>query len=419
MQPQSVLERGVWEEKRLQREGPDPGEDALKERIRPVGPDYALLIAVAALVTLGLLMVYSSTYIMAYEEYASANYFIFRQLLWTVLGSVGLYIMNRIDYHWWQRFSILVMSGAVALLGGVLFFASDKFGAQRWLLNGSVQPSEFCKLAVIIYIAAWLASKGERIRRVTYGLIPFAVLIGFIAGLIMLQPDFSTSVLIVAIAVAMFFVAGADLLQLFIGFIFGSGTLVFLITQAPYRLVRIVDFLASLNDPTTTGYHVKRSLIALGTGGVLGKGLGASRQKLGYLPASHTDSIFAVLGEELGLVGCLLVMGLFALLASRGFKIALEAPDTFGAVLATGITCWLIFQALLNVAVATSTVPFTGIPLPFISFGGSSLVTCLAGIGLLENIAKESKLAARRRSARYGLRRTDGWTHLSRSGRRQ
>jgi cell division protein FtsW len=327
--------------------------------------------------------------------------------------------MNRIDYHWWQRFSILIMAGAVMLLGGVLFFAHDKFGAQRWLLNGSIQPSEFCKLAVIIYIAAWLASKGERIRKVTYGLVPFAVLIGFIAGLIMMQPDFSTSVLIVAIAIAMFFIAGADLLQLFIGFAFGAGTLVFLITRAPYRLTRIMDFLASLNDPTTTGYHVKRSLIALGTGGIFGKGLGASRQKFGYLPASHTDSIFAVLGEEVGLVGCLVVIGLFALLAWRGFKIALEAPDTFGAVLATGVTCWLIFQAMLNVAVATSTVPFTGIPLPFISFGGSSLVTCLAGVGLLENIAKEAKLDARRRSARYGLRREDGWTHLSHSGRRQ
>lgn len=417
METPTIWDRGVWEEERLTRTGPDLGEEALKERVQPIGPDYALLIAVAALVTIGLLMVYSSTFIMAYDEYGSAHYFVFRQLLWTAIGAIGLYIMNRIDYHWWQRFSILIMGGVAVLLMGLLLFARDKFGAQRWILNGSIQPSELCKLAAIMYIAAWLASKGERVRQVTYGLIPFAVLIGLIAGLIILQPDFSTAVLIVAIAVAMFFVAGADILQLVIGFIFGSAALVFLVSRAPYRLARIMDFLASLNDPASTGYHVKNSLIALGTGGIFGKGLGASRQKLGYLPASHTDSIFAVLGEELGLLGCILVIALFALLAARGFKIALEAPDTFGAVLATGVTCWIIFQAMLNVAVATSTVPFSGIPLPFISFGGSSLVTCLAGIGLLESIAIQAKLAARRKSARYGLRREDGWTRLSDSGR--
>lgn len=393
-------------------------EGALHNGERAASPDYFLLLIVASFLIIGLVMVYSSTYAMAYDSYGWANYFIFRQFVWTTLGAIALVVMMRIEYHQWQRFSIPIMAGALLLLGAVLVFARERFGAQRFFLNGSVQPSEFCKLAVIIYIAAWLSSRGKRIRRVTYGLIPFSVLIGLVTGMIILQPDFSTSVLIAAVAVAMFFIAGADLLQLFISFIIGGATLVLLITRTPYRLRRILDFLTALNDLSSTGYHVKHSIIALGTGGITGQGLGASQQKLGYLPAPHTDSIFAVMGEELGLIGCLLVIMLFAALAYRGFKIALEAPDTFGTTLASGITCWLIFQAIINVAVATSTLPFTGIPLPFVSFGGSSMITSLAGIGLLGNISKGAKKAALRRNARYDLRRGDRGAYLPNARRR-
>lgn len=393
-------------------------QEALRKRQKMANPDYFLLLIVASLIIIGLIMVYSSTYAMAYDDYGRANYFILRQFAWTALGAIALVVMMRIEYHQWQRFSVPVMAGALLLLGAVLVFAREKFGAQRFFLDGSVQPSEFCKLAVIIYIAAWLSSKGERIRRVTYGLIPFSILIGLVTGMIILQPDFSTAVLIAAVAVAMFFIAGADLLQLFLSFIIGGATLVLLITRTPYRLKRILDFLTALNDLAGTGYHVRRSIIALGTGGITGQGLGTSQQKLGYLPAPHTDSIFAVLGEELGLIGCLLVVGLFAALAYRGFKIALEAPDTFGTTLASGIVCWLIFQAIINVAVATSTLPFTGIPLPFISFGGSSLIASLAGIGLLANISKGAKKAALRRNAHYDLGRGDRGAHLPNARRR-
>jgi len=382
------------------------------------GFDYLLLVIVAALLIIGLMMVYSATFDLAYKEYDQPTYFLIRQVLWAALGLAVLLIMARIEYRNWRRFSILIMAGTLILLGAVLFLGSERFGAQRSLFEGSVQPSELCKLAIVIYIAHWLSSKGDQIRQVTYGLIPFAILIGLVAALIILQPDFSTAVLIVATAVTMFFLAGADLFQLVISFIVGSATFAFLITRAPYRLARVAAFLDPLGDAHGGGYQVRQTLIALGSGGISGLGLGASRQKFGYLYASHTDGIFAILGEELGLVGCLVVIGLFTALAYRGFKIALEAPEDFGTLLASGITCWLIFQALINIAVITATVPFTGIPLPFVSFGGSSLAVSMAGIGLLLSVSRGGQQKEQRKSARHDLRRRNWRPRLSGSSRR-
>jgi cell division protein FtsW len=301
--------------------------------------------------------------------------------------------LSRVDYTLWRQLAVPVMGVALVLLVLVLIFGSVRFGAQRTFLNGSVQPSEPAKIAIIIYVAAWLSSKGEKIRRMTYGLIPFAVLIGLIAGLIVLQPDFSTAILIVLTAVAMFFIAGADLLQLGLGCLCGGGTFYLLITNSAHASERLSDYLATLANPDLVSYHVRQSLTALGSGGLLGRGLGAGYQKFGYLPAPHTDSVFAVLGEELGLAGCLVVIALFALLAQRGFKIALEAREPFGAVLAVGLTCWLIFQAFINLAVMTATIPFTGIPLPFLSMGGSAMVSSLAAVGLLLSVSRGSPAA--------------------------
>jgi cell division protein FtsW len=382
------------------------------------GFDYLLLVVVAALLIIGVMMVYSATFDLAYKEYGQPTYFFIRQVLWVAIGVAVLLVMVRIEYHNWRRFSILIMTGTLILLGAVLFVGSERFGAQRSLFKGSIQPSELCKLALIIYIAHWLSSKGEQIRQVTYGLIPFAILIGLVAALIILQPDFSTAVLIVAIAVAMFFLAGADLFQLVVCFIVGSATFAFLITRAPYRLSRVIAFLDPLGDNYGGGYQIKQTLIALGSGGISGLGLGASRQKFGYLYASHTDGIFAILGEELGLIGCLVVIGLFTALAYRGFQIALEAPDSFGTLLASGITCWLIFQALINIAVVTATIPFTGIPLPFISFGGSSLAVSMAGIGLLLSVSRGERQEEQRESARHDFGRRHWRPRLSNSGRR-
>jgi cell division protein FtsW len=401
-------------------------------RSQPTEPahryDYLLIIVMVALLIVGLMMVYSATFALGYQLYGQPAYFFIRQALWMGLGLIAMIIAARIEYHTWRTWSIPIMAGALLLLGLVLAVGSDRFGGQRWLLNGSIQPSEMAKLAVIIYIADWLSSKGARIRRVTYGLIPFAILLGFVTGLIMLQPDFSTAVLIAVTAVGMFFIAGGDLWQMIASAILGGTTFALLITRSEYRMARITSFLNPLGDHLGNNYQIRQILIALGSGGITGLGLGASRQKFGYIPASHTDGIFAILGEELGLVGCLVVIALFAFLAYRGFRVAMVAPDAFGTVLAGGITCSLIVQALINIAVVTATAPFTGIPLPFISFGGSSLVISMTGVGLLLSISrgtlpKEAELAEQDEEkvnrAPNDLGRWNRGSRVSRSGRRR
>ena len=388
--------------------------------------DYLLIVIVAALLIVGLMMVYSATFALGYQLYGQPTYFFIRQALWMGLGLMAMIITALIEYHTWRRWSIPIMAGALLLLGLVLVVGNDRFGGQRWLLGGSVQPGELAKMAVIIYIADWLSSKGARIRQVTYGLIPFAILLGFVIGLIMLQPDFSTAVLIAITAVAMFFIAGGEVWQMIVSGLLGGTTFALLVTRSEYRLARITSFLNPIGDQLGSNYQVRQILIALGSGGITGLGLGASRQKFGYIPASHTDGIFAILGEELGLIGCLVVIALFALLAYRGFRIAIAAPDAFGTVLAAGITCSLIFQALINIAVVTATAPFTGIPLPFISFGGSSLVISMTGVGFLLAVSrgtlpekeppKDQEEVSR---APYDLRRWDRGTRVPRSGRRR
>jgi cell division protein FtsW len=313
-----------------------------------------------------------------------------------------------------------MMAGALVLLILVLFVGKSTFGSVRFLFGASVQPSELCKLIIIIYIADWLSSKGERLRVVTYGLIPFAILIGVVAGLIVLQPNFSTAILIVITAMAMFFIAGADVLQLVIGLIFGGVAFGFLISRSEHAVERLKEFIVSLlSGGSVLDYHVQQNLAALGAGRIFGVGLGNGDYKLGILlPSAHNDSIFAVLGEELGLVGCLLVVGLFVALAYRGFQIALDAPDDFGTVLAAGLTCWLIFQALINVAVTTNIMPFTGIPLPFISYGGSSLAVSLTGVGLLLSISRASGEEESEEIAHFDIGRRNGRPRISHPRRR-
>lgn len=353
--------------------------------------DYLLIITIAALLIVGLMMIYSATFALGYQLYDQPTYYFIRQLLWMGVGLLVMIIFARVEYHTWRRFSILLMTLTLLLLGVVLLIGQERFGGQRWLFNGSIQPSEFSKLAIMIYIADWLSSKGERIRKVSYGLIPFAILLGLITGLIVLQRSLSTAVLIALTALAMFFIAGGNLWQIIVSAVLGGGTIAFLTTQSAYRLTRVATFLDPLNaDPLNGGYQIRQILIALGSGGMLGLGLGASRQKFGYIPASHTDGIFAILGEELGLIGSLAVLGLFAFLAYRGFRVAMLAPDSFGRVLASGITCGLIFQTIVNVGVVTASIPFTGVTLPFISFGGSSLVVSMASVGLLLAVSRRT-----------------------------
>jgi cell division protein FtsW len=385
--------------------------------------DYLLVVTVTALLLIGLMMIYSATFALGYELEGQPGYFFVRQVVWVSLGAATMIILARIDYHVWRRYSLIGMALTLLLLGTVLVIGSERFGGRRWLVNGSIQPSELTKLVIIIYIATWLASKGERLRKITYGLVPFAILLGLVAGLILLQRDLSTSLLIVLTTVTMFFIAGGNLWQIIASGLLGGTTLIFIITQSEYRLARITAYLDPLSDPLGTNYQIRQILIALGSGGITGLGLGTSRQKFGYIPASHTDGIFAILGEELGLVGGLIVVGLFAFLAYRGFRIALTARDSFGTILASGLTCSLIFQAIINIGVVTATIPFTGIPLPFISFGGSSLVMSMAHVGLLLAVSRrsapvEQKQKAKREYATHDLRRWNRGGSVPRPRRR-
>lgn len=385
--------------------------------------DYLLIVTVAALLITGLMMIYSATFALGYQVHDQPTYFFMRQLLYIGVGLLALIVMANVEYHVWQRFAVPILAVNVLVLVLVLVVGQVHFGAQRWLLNGSYQPSEASKLAVIIYIAAWLSSKGDQIRKVSYGLVPFAILLGLIVGLVVLQRDLSTAMLIGLTALAMFFIAGGNILQILLAGLMGLATLALLISRSSYRLARIAAFLDPLNsDPLGDGYQIRQILIALGSGGLTGLGLGASRQKFGYIPASHTDGIFAILGEELGLVGGLLVIGLFAFLAYRGFRIALAAPDAFGTILAAGITCGLVFQAIVNIGVVTASIPFTGVTLPLISYGGSSLVMTMASVGLLLAVSrrtmppgKEEK-EERREIDRF--RRRNRRTRVSGAGRR-
>lgn len=368
------------------------------------GVDYPLLLIVSVLLVIGLVMVYSASFgVQLVSEGRPTTYYLVRQAEWAALGAAALVAMTLIDYRTWRRFSIPIMAGALGILVLLLFvrigtdLEAEQPTAQRWLLGNSVQPSEMVKLAVVIYIGDWLASKGEKIRQLTYGMIPFAILLGVITGLIILQPNFSTAFLIVCTAVAMFFVAGADIRHLLIGGLVGGASLAALVRTSAYRWNRVVTFIENpLRDPLGRGFQTVRAIYALQAGGPFGVGLGHSVQKMGALYAPHTDAIFAIIGEELGLLGTLAILALYAALAYRGLRIAVRCSDPFGTLVATGVTSWLVLQALLHMAVVTATVPFTGITLPFVSFGGSSLVASMAAVGLLLSVSRGASVAPAR-----------------------
>jgi len=387
------------------------------------GLDYGLLLAVAGLLIIGLMAVYSATFDWSYQEHQNSFREASRQFLWVTLGLVVMAVAARIPYDFWKRLAVPIMVLTLVLLILVLIIGKEVNGAKRTLFGGSVQPSEVAKLGLVVYLATWLASKGEQIRDVTYGLIPFAVLIGVVAGLIVIEPDVSTAVLIALTALAMFFFAGADIFQLVIGGTVSGLTFYLLVNQFAHAKERLDDWLMARENPELLGYHARQTRIALGSGGLFGVGLGRGEQKLGWLPAQHTDSIFAMLGEELGFVGCMLILSLFVLLAYRGFKIALKARDAFAALLACGITCFLTFQAAINIGVMTGLIPFTGMPLPFISAGGSGVIVALAAVGVLMSISQGNRLERRPKSGGFQRATLDRrWgnrgTRLSRSRRR-
>lgn len=376
------------------RTAPPPAPRPAPERRRGyyAGVDLYLALIVGVLCAIGLMMVYSASIDVSYQvtgDPDSTTYFFIRQLRSMIVGVVLMVVLSRVDYHIWRRLAVPMMLGVIALLVAVLRFGDVRFEAQRALVRGSLQPGELAKFTVVIYMAAWLASKRARLRNPFYGLLPFSVLVGTIAFLIVLQPDLSTAASILATALSMFFIAGADLFQmLLIGGAMGV-TGWQLIMRLDYARNRIESHWGAIEDTTKASDHVQQAVAAFIHGGLTGVGLGQSTQKFANnLPFPHTDSIFAVIGEELGLLGSFLVIVLFVGLIYRGFTIARYAPDMFGGLLAAGVTCWIAFDALLNIAVMTNMLPPTGVPLPFISFGGSSVVAALCGVGMMLNVSR-------------------------------
>ncbi|HET9200640.1 MAG TPA: putative lipid II flippase FtsW [Dehalococcoidia bacterium] len=361
-------------------------------RLRPASADYLLLGVVGTLVVVGILAVFSASFAEGWRLYGDVNYFVIRQAMWAVIGVVLMVTLMRIDYHVLRPASPILMLIAVGGLIVVLTpLGVTSNGATRWVQAGPlppIQPSEFVKLAVIIYIAAWLTARGKEITNFNVGMLPFILLVGAVGGLVMMQPDMGTAIVIVLTTITMFFVAGGELRHIagLVGASFIIG--VFLIISGDYRAERFTAFLGAEDDPLGSGFQILQLSIALGSGGLTGLGWGVSRQKFFYIPGAHTDGVFAIIGEELGLLGTLAVIGLFCFLVFRCFRVIINARDQFGMLLATGVTVWIAYQALLNIGGITRTLPLTGIPLPFVSYGGSALAATMAGVGVLLSVSR-------------------------------
>jgi cell division protein FtsW len=368
-------------------------------------PALLLTVSAGALVLLGLVMILSASFVSSFADYGSSFLFFNRQLMWAVLGLGGFVFFSRRDYRRLKNKGYLLMPLVCALLVAVLVpgVGITAGGSARWIGAGpfSFQPSELAKLALVLFLADVFSRKSERsLQDLPHTLLPFVPVVGGLALLIMMQPDMGTTLLLGSIGIGMLFVAGAPPRYLIPMGLIGAGGAVGAALSADYRRERVLAFMDPWADPLNTGYHTIQSLIALGSGGWLGVGLGASRQKWSYIPNAHTDFIFAILGEEMGLLGTVTVLGLFAFIAYLGIRIARAAPDRFGMLVASGITVWIAVQALVNIGAVTATMPITGVPLPLVSFGGSSLVVSLIAMGILTNIARQGRVRTASRESK-------------------
>lgn len=379
---------------------------------RAAAPDYIILAVVGGLVVLGIIVVYSSSFALGILEFGKSDYFLMRQLMWAVVGAGLLLLLMRLDYRVLRRLSPLLMLLTVMALMAVLVpgIGVERNGAHRWIGYGpaAAQPSEFAKLVLIIYVSAWLAGKGKsELHSFALGFFPFVLFVGVVAGLILLEPDMGTTVIIVLTTATLFFVAGASPSHLLALLAIGSVAALFLMFSGGYRNDRWFAFRSAELDPAGRGFHTIQLLIALGSGGVGGLGLGASRQKFFYVPGAHTDGVFAIIGEELGFLGALAVVLAFALLVARGFRVVARTRDPFGSLLAVGVVSWIAYQTVINVGGVTRMIPLTGIPLPFLSYGGSALAATMAGIGVLLSVSRYGAGARAERPAPLAKRAVD------------
>jgi cell division protein FtsW len=386
-------------------------------------PAFALLLAVMALTAIGIVMVYSASSVRSYMSSADPAAQGFEQLVWAGIGLTGLVVAMRLDFRHLRYLAIPIYVVTLVLLIVVLIpgIGAEINGSRRWIVIpgvGTLQPAEFAKLAVVLYLAHWLDRRGRAVRSFWNGLIPFAMLVapGFL--LIAAEPDLGTAGVYVVVALSIFFMAGANLLYLSAVGAAVVASAWLMITATSYQLERIQTFLDPFRDPLGSGYNTIQALLALGLGRLTGLGLGESRQKFLYLPAPSTDFIFAIIGEEWGLVGTLTVLALFVVIAVQGYRIAINAPDTFSGLVACGITTWLVVQACVNMMVVTALLPVTGIPLPFISAGGSALTINLAAVGILLSISRETSQTGSMLDAVFGVGRRDRRARVPRAGRR-
>lgn len=358
-------------------------------------PDYVLALTVFLLSVFGVVMIFSASVVTSQEYFGNSHYFAYRQIISLIIGLILMVVAYSIDYRFWKKIALPLFLASLLLLVAVFFPGIGKQfgGAHRWIGVGNqvIQPSEIVKLTFLIYLAFWLEKKGEGVRDFSTGFLPFIFLIGVLGFLIMSQPDLGTLSVIAITAVVIFYISGARYTHLAIGGASALAILAILIKAAPYRMQRLTVFLNPNSQTLGAAYHVNQALLAVGAGGLWGLGFGQSKQKYLYLPQAHTDSIFAIIAEELGFVRSTLVIGAYIFLANRGLKIAKNAPDHFAKLLAAGITTWIVVQAFINIAAMLSLLPLTGIPLPFISSGGSSLIFTLFAVGILLNISKYSR----------------------------
>ncbi len=364
-----------------------------KKRLVKLGVDVPMLLVLITLLIFGTLMVYSASWDFSLAIYDSATFIFERQLLWIGIGVLLAVGAAFFDYHRWKRLAVPAMLVTILGLAAVLIASEIRLGAARSLFEGSYQPSELAKIVVIIYLAVWLHSKREHLHDVSFGLIPLAGILGFVGGLIFLQPDLSAVLTVIALGGLLFFLAGGDLKQIVVLLVVAAVVGWLVVSVSPTGQIRVASYLDGIRDPTEASYHVRRSLEAFVKGGWFGVGIGKADTKLTGLPVPPTDSIYAVIGEETGVFGALGVVFLYGALLWRGLKIAHRAPDLLGALLAGGLSIWIVLEAFINMAVMVGLAPFAGNALPLVSAGGSSMVVSMLAMGIILNVSRLASTA--------------------------
>ncbi len=365
--------------------------------------DFSILLITLILAGFGIVMVYSTSAILAGDELKDSFYFLKKQALFATGGVFLMALAMRINYHLWQKLAYPILAVSLLLLTLVLVSGTEASGATRWLYVGplSFQPSELSKLALVVFLSYFLAKKGAKIRTFQFGFLPAILIPGAMILLVIHQPDFGAALFLGIIVMLMLFVAGTRLSYILSMALLAAPVVYYLIVKVPYRLHRIMSYLNPWNDPQGTSFQLVQSLVAFGGGGIFGSGLGQGKQKLFFLPAPHTDFIFSVIGEEIGLIGALIVLGLFLVFCIRGIRVSLDAPDEFGTYLGLGITSLISLQAIINMAVVLGLLPTKGLTLPFISYGGTSLVVSFASVGILLNISSHASRGAMDRNVGF------------------